>query len=187
VVAILAFCQAMVLAEMVLYGTHDLHLSQTAYGLAFAAFSSGNILGSLAASRVRARLGDFGAIVAASICAGVPYLALALTNTVALAVVVMFIEAVAVAVGNVTTLTLRQHLIPQHLLGRVGSVFRTLVYGSIPLGALVGGVIAAAATVRWAFAVAGALQLGALVVILPLLGRRLRLDAVELSGEAVGR
>jgi MFS family permease len=173
VVAMLAFCQAMVLSELVLYGTRELHLTKTAYGLAFAGMSAGNIAGSLVANRAHARFGDLRSISAAALIAGAAYLALADTTTVGLAVAVMFFEAVAVAIGNVTTLTIRQQVIPSDMLGRVGSVFRMIIVGFIPLGALLGGAVAAAVSVRWAFATAGMLQLLVFAASFPVLRRRL--------------
>jgi MFS family permease len=44
-------------------------------------------------------------------------------------------------VGNVVTSSMRQRMVPRHLLGRVGGAGRLLGYGSIPLGALLGGVV----------------------------------------------
>ena len=48
----------------------------------------------------------------------------------------------AVVIWNVTTASLRQSLIPQHLFGRVLSVYLMLGLGAAPLGAAVGGILA---------------------------------------------
>lgn len=45
---------------------------------------------------------------------------------------------------NVVTVSLRQSLVPDELLGRVNSVYRFFAWGAIPIGALAGGVIVAA-------------------------------------------
>jgi hypothetical protein len=82
---------------------------------------------------------------------------------------------VGVAVGNVTTLSLRQRVIPAELLGRVGAAFRFLLYGLIPLGSLTGGLLAAALGIRSAIGIAGALQLVVLALAAPLLVRRINL------------
>jgi MFS family permease len=174
VVASLAFCQAMVFAELVLYGTHQLHLGHIGYGLFFAGVAAGNVVGSLGAGRVYARWGPARCIVGAAVLAGVTYLVLSMTTAVATATVVLFLEAVGVAVGNVTTLSLRQRVIPSHLLGRVGSAFRLLLFGLIPLGALAGGLLTAALGLRVAFRTAGIVQLLVLAVAAPVLIRRIR-------------
>jgi len=174
VVASLAFCQAMVFAELVLYGTHNLHLGRVGYGLFFAGASAGNVLGSLGAGRIHARFGPVRCLVGAAIVAGGAYLALSVTSSVVLAASVLFLEAVGVAVGNVTTLSLRQRVIPAELLGRVGSAFRMLMYGLIPVGALAGGLVSTEIGVSEAFRVAGVLQLLVFALAAPALMRRIR-------------
>jgi hypothetical protein len=42
---------------------------------------------------------------------------------------------------NVITVSLRQTVIPAHLLGRVNSVYRFFAWGMIPIGAALGGVL----------------------------------------------
>jgi hypothetical protein len=54
------------------------------------------------------------------------------------------ILAVATTVGgafNVVFGSIRQRIVPNHLLGRVMASFRVISWGSIPLGALLGGII----------------------------------------------
>jgi MFS family permease len=56
--------------------------------------------------------------------------------------VVMILWAIAATLGatwNVITVSLRQSIIPSHLLGRVNSVYRFFAWGMMPLGALIGG------------------------------------------------
>ena len=44
---------------------------------------------------------------------------------------------------NVITVSFRQSVIPEHLLGRVNSVYRFFGWGAIPIGALIGGLLVA--------------------------------------------
>ena len=44
---------------------------------------------------------------------------------------------------NVITVSLRQTIIPDRLLGRVNSVYRFFGWGAIPIGGLIGGVLVA--------------------------------------------
>jgi hypothetical protein len=80
---------------------------------------------------------------------------------------------VAVAVGNVANLALRQRIIPNELLGRVGNVVRFFVFGAMPLGALAGGFLVEWQGVRAPFAGAALLQLLAVAILGPPLVRRL--------------
>lgn len=59
----------------------------------------------------------------------------------------------AVLLWDVITMSLRQALIPHELCGRVQGGYRTLVWGAIPVGAVLGGVLAV-------FVVAGAFRTG---------------------------
>ena len=174
VVASLAFCQAMALSMLVLYGTRSLHLGRAGYGVFFAVAAIGNVAGALGASRVHARLGTAGCIVAAAVAAAGGYLVLSATRSVVVAAAALVLEGLAVAVGNVTTLSLRQRIIPAALMGRVGSAFRMLLYGLIPVGALVGGLISSAAGVRAAFVAAGAVQVVVVALAAPALVRRVQ-------------
>jgi predicted MFS family arabinose efflux permease len=179
VVSSFAFCQAVVLSVLVLYGLHTLHLGRAGYGLFLAGAAVGNVIGGLAASPVHRLLGSTRAILAAGAAASCGYLMLSRTSTVPLAVAGLMIEAFAVALGNVATLSLRQVVIPSELLGRVNNAFRTCVLGIVPLGALVGGVLASHFGLHATFAMAGIGQ----VAVLGLIGHRLsvRIATIESS------
>lgn len=58
---------------------------------------------------------------------------------------------------NVIFGSLRQQLIPDRLLGRVNSAYSLCTYGSVPLGALLGGVLAGRFGLPAPFLVAGIL------------------------------
>ena len=63
---------------------------------------------------------------------------------------------------NVVTVSLRQRVVPGHLLGRVNSVYRMLGWGLMPFGALAGGFVAHAAGLRAPYLVAGLVSRGVL-------------------------
>ena len=52
---------------------------------------------------------------------------------------------------NVLTVTLRQEIIPPRMLGRVNSAYRFVGWGSIPIGAFVGGLLAHGFGLRFPF------------------------------------
>ena len=58
--------------------------------------------------------------------------------------VLVVIETFTAVLWNVVTVSLRQSLIPSNLLGRVNSVYRFLAWGTIPVGALIGGALVSA-------------------------------------------
>ena len=55
------------------------------------------------------------------------------------------VESFIAVLWNVITVSLRQTIIPDRLLGRVNSVYRFFGWGMIPIGALIGGVVVAVA------------------------------------------
>ncbi len=162
VVGSLAFFQAMVNGVAVVYAAHVLHLSKAGFGLFIAVGSVGNVLGASVASRVKGRWGTGQLLAVAGVLAAVSYLVEGATSTTAVAVTVCAVESLVVLVGNVANLSLRQRIVPAQLRGRVSNLFRAVVYGAVPLGALFGGVVTEAAGVRAALVLAGAAQLAVL-------------------------
>ena len=65
-----------------------------------------------------------------------------------------FLGSFVAVLWNVITVSLRQQIIPDELLGRVNSVYRFFAWGMIPIGTLMGGGIVAVtelfATREWA-------------------------------------
>lgn len=102
----------------------------------------GAVAGSVVADRVQRRLGEtrtmVGALAASVVLLLVPVL---WPNGWAVAAALTLVGMTS-TVGNVLTQSLRQRLVPGELLGRVGGASRTVAYGLMPLGAVLGGVIA---------------------------------------------
>jgi hypothetical protein len=65
-----------------------------------------------------------------------------LVPTLWAAAVGYFLSSVAVLIWNVLIMTLRQSLTPGALLGRVHGTWRTLLWGTMPLGSVIGGLLA---------------------------------------------
>src|SRR4051794_9670968 len=127
---------------LVLYAQDILHLTDTQYGLLLTAEAAGAVLGSLVASRVSARLGPGTALtVAIVVSAGSFFVPVFWAQPVAVAAS-LAIGAFGGLVWNVITVSLRQTLVPDELLGRVNSAYRLVGWGTMPLGALAGGLTA---------------------------------------------
>ncbi len=164
-VAGLAFCQAMVSAILVLFALERLHLGGLGYGLFIGVTALGNVVGGLIADQVLQRTGTPSLLVGAMVLAGGAYLLASTMTSPVGAAVLLSIEAVAVVLGNVATVSFRQRVAPPELQARVATIWRTAIWGAIPIGALVGGVISARSGVRAPFVVAGSLQLLLAVVV----------------------
>lgn len=72
---------------------------------------------------------------------------------------------------NVITVSLRQRITPDHLLGRVNAGYRLFAWGTMPIGALLGGVVAEVFGLRAVFILAAVTTLG-LVLLRPLISEQ---------------
>lgn len=173
-VASLAFCQSMVFGILVPYAHDQLHLSSTGYGVMLALSSFGTLVGGFSAQRLHKALGAGGTILLAGAIAASAYLLLAAVTSAVLATLVLAAETMAVIFGNVAAQSLRQILVPPSMQGRAASAYRTAILSCLPLGALAGGVVAAAAGIRPALLCAGGVQVVFLLATGPRLYRRIR-------------
>ena len=165
----LAFCQAVVMGVLVLFAQDVLHLGAGGYGLFLGLGAIGNVVGALAASRVKDRFGTAPVLTGGALAAALAYLVVASTSSAAVATLMFVVEAFAVACGTVVTISLRQACVPDELRGRVGNVFRMFVFGAIPLGAVFGGLLAEAFGLRTPILVAGVAQAGLALLTAPAL------------------
>lgn len=83
--------------------------------------------------------------------------------------------------GNMLSMSLRQMMTPAELLGRVLGAHRVALWGSIPLGALIGDALTDRTSVSAAFLVSGLAQLVIVVLIYRLINRhrQLLVDSFE--------
>jgi MFS family permease len=156
-------------AIFVLFAQDVLRIDGAAFGLVLALGAVGGVAGGLIADRLTQRIGTGTTIFWTNALPGIAYLGIALTTN-ALVVGAMFVLAsFASAVGNVVILALRQHLIPNHLFGRVTSAYRMFALSAIPLGALFGGFVARRFGLATPYWIAGATMLamacGVLLVV----------------------
>jgi len=142
VLALAGFAVEGVFVILVLYAQEVLNASDYEYGVLMAAFAAGGILGSLIADRIGRLLGTGLTISAIFLLEAAAFAGLALTSNFIFAFAMIALDALAGTVWNVVTLSLRQELIPERLLGRVGSAFRMIGLGGMSLGVLVSGLLA---------------------------------------------
>ncbi|RZV47844.1 MAG: MFS transporter, partial [Acidimicrobiales bacterium] len=133
------------LAAFVLYAQEVLETSPTEFALLNTGAVIGGIVGGWTSSWVSERLGPGPSLWFTLISGGIVSIILGLTSSWPLALVLFGIFRLGATLWNVITVSLRQSIIPDELLGRVNSVYRFFAWGSIPLGALVGGLIVAVA------------------------------------------
>ncbi|MFD7866740.1 MFS transporter [Streptomyces sp. NPDC059783] len=161
-----------VLVVFPLYGIRVLHLGPAGLGVIIAAGSIGAFGGALSAGRLGERLGTGRAMVFGMLVASAATLLLPLapgsgsTTGQVLLGAGYVLNGFGIAVFNIHSITLRQATVPPELIGRVSATFRFLTWAVIPLGGLLGGLLAAAAGPRTALALtAGGLTAAALAFL----------------------
>ena len=145
----------------------DLHLSAGFIGLISSTAAIGGLVGSLLASRIAARLGQ-GPTIWLSVLIGGPMdfvLPFVHRNwTLGLLAACQVLTWSTVVVYNITQVSFRQGLCPPALLGRMNATMRFLVWGTMPLGGLLGGALGSTIGLRHTLFVRG---IGASLVWLP--------------------
>jgi MFS family permease len=129
---------------LVLYAQEVLGLEARGYGWLIAAAAAGAVLGGLVAPEIARQIGMRASLILALATFVLLHLALGLFGSVVLAGLAMFVEAAGVMLWNVVTVSYRQRLIPDALLGRVNAVYRFFAWGSMPLGSFAAGALVSA-------------------------------------------
>jgi MFS family permease len=118
-----------------------LGLDGVGFGLLTTALAVGTVVGTLLATRFERRLGKPNLFVACILALLVQDLIfIVVPNPIAVGLALVVTGAVTGAF-NVVFGSLRQRIVPNHLLGRVMASFRIISWGTLPLGALLGGLV----------------------------------------------
>lgn len=126
-------------AVIVLFGQEILRLDASQFGLLLSSGAAGGVIGSLVASRFSKRFGPGAAIQFPLISGAIASLVIGLTSSAILVWAMFALSSLGGVIWNVVTVSLRQSIIPDRLLGRVNSVYRFFGWGMMPIGALIGG------------------------------------------------
>jgi predicted MFS family arabinose efflux permease len=164
-VGVIATMDAAWFAVLVLYVIQILHQKPGMYGLLVAIGAVGGIaIGGLGPPITR-RLGPWRSLLTAGLVMAASQAVLGLTANVITAAAMLAASSAAWVLFGMTAVTMRQRQVPDNLLGRITSLHRTVFQGSEALGALGGGLVAAAAGIR-ATMLIGAIPIAATVILL---------------------
>lgn len=154
------------LAVYVLYVTRDLGLGPGTLGVIFGLGGAGSVAGALMAARFARWLGTGPAMIVADLLGGASLLLIPAADggrlDVGLLMTAQFGSQAMGATFVIIQTSLRQVRTPDRVLGRMNASYRFLTMGTIPVGALIGGVLGEAVGLR-ATLVAGGL--GALLSV----------------------
>lgn len=133
-------------AILILYLTRRLGFGAGVVGLIFATGSIGFLCGALLAGRIARRFG-LGPTIVGSIALGslgvllIPIAQRPASFALPLLIVSQFIAGGSGTIYNINQVSLRQAITPDHLLGRMNATMRFIVWGTLPIGALIGGAL----------------------------------------------
>jgi MFS family permease len=174
-------------AVLVLYAVGPdsaMGLTDPGFGLLLTASAAGSLVGSLVAEPLERHLGRARALVLTIVTTAVYIAVPAFTADVRVVSAFFLAGGLTIAVWNVITVSLRQRITPDRLLGRLNSAYRLVAWGTMPLGAAAGGLLAEWIGLRAMFAVMGALVLVLLAGMVAVTDERMAAaerDAVEVG------
>jgi len=134
-------CFSAATASFVLFLVDRLGLPEALFGAFLLTGAFGALIGSFIAAPLARRLGSGRTMAIANLVSIVPLMFAGLFPSLWVAGAVYFVTSVGVLVWNVHVMSLRQSIIPGRLLGRVHGSWRTVLWGSMPVGAVIGGLI----------------------------------------------
>jgi len=161
------------------------------FSLLMMAGAVGGILGSVLAPRISKRLGSGGSLYTSIVVWTATSLVIGTATRWWWVALWMAFNTVFMMLWNIITVSYRQTIIPDELLGRVNSVYRFFGWGMMPIGSFLGGVVVALAelgfdrstALRFPYFVAVAVYLGVFVYALPRLTTE-KMEATRAEGRA---
>lgn len=156
-------------AVILIYAYRMLRLQPGWLGVAFGVAEVG-FVGALFASRLRARFGLrrvlVGAVLFGSLGGGV-YLLGALGLPYVMMAVATAVSAITIPVYNINQISYRQALTDIRMQGRVNATMRTFVWGTLPIGSLVGGYLGSVIGVTQTIVIGSVLWAAAALWLIP--------------------
>jgi MFS family permease len=157
-------------------------LSEPGFGLFMTTFAAGSLVGSFTAARLEGRFGRvpllFTSVLVTSLGLAIP----AFTANPFIIGAGFVMSGMSIVVWNVITVSLRQRIVPDRLLGRLNSAYRLFAWGTQPIGALLGGIVAELVGLRVLFLLAAVLSVTLLVARVVITEESLR--EAEAEGQA---
>jgi len=162
-------------ALYILFVTRELGLTAALLGIVIGVGGAANLAGASVAGRTAARWGAGRTLIAAAFAIGISMLMVPLARgPVSVCTAVLIASQlcdVAWPVYGIVETSLRQSIVPPHLLGRVQAATHLFSQGLLPVGALAGGAIAGVIGIRGTLLLGGA---GMLLSLLWLIGSPVR-------------
>ena len=131
-------------AILILYLVRQLSVTPQLIGLAFSLGAVGFLVGALIANRVATRFGVGATIVGAAMISGPAELLIAIAPAdvaVPFVAASVFLSGIGNTIYNINQVSLRQAITPERMQGRMNATMRFIVWGTIPVGSILGGIL----------------------------------------------
>lgn len=128
----------------ILYAVDVFGMGSIDLGIIFAAGGIGAVAGAIMTERVSKALGLGRSIAAGSFVAAAAMLLMVVAAedlAIAFFAISMFVSAFASTVYNIGQISLRQTITPDNQLGKMNASMRFMIWGTMPVGALIGGLL----------------------------------------------
>ncbi|WP_345656554.1 MFS transporter [Streptomyces siamensis] len=147
------------IAILVLYARQILDLTSIGFAFLVASFAIGGVAGAMATPRLCARFGTSWVLRLSAAATAGTAVAAGATSSGLIAGVCIAAYGAANLTWNVTAVSVRQAMVPTHLLGRVGMAYQMVIGAGTTLGAALAGLEADSLGLRAPFYIGGALLL----------------------------
>jgi MFS family permease len=159
--ALINFVTATTWTQLVLFATERLDASPREIGGLFAAGSAGVVVTGLLAGRLRRRFSFTALAMTSLMLMGLSTIVFAGMRWFWIALPIWAAQSGLGILFNINTGSLRQAIVPNHLLSRILTIAGVLAWSAIPAGALIGGwVISATDDVALVYGVIGLITIG---------------------------
>lgn len=121
-----------------------LHLSPGTVGIIFGAGAVGGLLGALTAAWIPRRIGLGPTLFVTSLIGGLALTLVPLAQfgwAIPLLFTAMLVQSFTGPPYNINQVSLRQAITPDRVQGRMNATVRTIIWGTLPIGAFIGGII----------------------------------------------
>ena len=140
--ASIGVCYSMGTATMVLFIIEELELPKQLFGVILTIQGLGAIAGAFVAPRLSEKLGRSYVMTFGILTSSVVLLLQGFSNNIYIFVALATFGGFAISQWNILLMATYQTVIPNELYGRIHGTRRTLVWGMMPIGSLLGGVLA---------------------------------------------
>ncbi|HEY2701723.1 MAG TPA: MFS transporter [Pseudonocardiaceae bacterium] len=157
-------------AVLVLFAHTVLGVGSTGYGILVAGMALGGVAGGFTSHRIVEKVGTRRLVRIVPLLSGLSLLLIGLVGrNMVIVICLYFVRSANLAIWNVMAQSLSQRMVPNELRGRTISAGRMIAFGSLPLGALAGGLVASDISLPATWTIGGAIHLLVALSFLPVL------------------